>query len=160
MLVFVYGTLISGFHNHRILAGKVMGGEIPPAKLIGVGVTVDGFKMADVGFPYIKNVKTNGHRVRGEVYDIGDPAKDSHASEMLASMDRLEGYREGSPHNHYTREEFAVLVDGETAPRVCNLYHPTDETWRRASKAPAVKPDKKGILDWAERNKARRSKAK
>lgn len=162
MLVFVYGTLISGFHNNRFLSRPEPRGAVKPAKFVGAGTTVGKFLMRDVGFPYIKHAPRGKQAapVRGEVWDIGAIGRDNNAAALLAGMDRLEGFNPepDARHNHYTRMEFAVLVDGESEPRTCMLYHPTDTTWERAAYAADVKPNKKGLLSWAELNATRRAR--
>lgn len=163
MLVFVFGTLISGFNNHRILAGKTWDTDTPPAKFVGPCTTVGFFKMRDVGFPYIKKVKSHSpgkaYRVRGECWDIGDPATSKDAKAMLEAMDRLEGYRPDAKDpraNHYTREELQVMIDGEEKPRTANYYQATQTTWERAAHVKDAEPID-GVLDWAARNSQRRN---
>lgn len=75
-LVFVYGTLMRGFRNHRLLA---QGG----CHYLGRGETRPQYTLVDLGpFPGLLDVGTT--RVRGEVYEVDAPT--------LAKLDRLEGH--------------------------------------------------------------------
>jgi gamma-glutamylaminecyclotransferase len=72
--VFVYGTLLAGERNHRLLEG---------ARLIAEGRTVAAFTLYNLGgFPGM--VAGGNQAVPGEVYEVDEPA--------LAAMDRLEGH--------------------------------------------------------------------
>lgn len=88
MKLFVYGTLMQGFHNHGVL-GK--------AQFLGEG-TVFGELYHLGGYPGFKH----GHnKVTGEIYEVPD--------EQWARLDRLEG----RPHL-YDRETInATLYDAE-----------------------------------------------
>ena len=89
--VFVYGTLLAGEPNHRLLEG---------AALVGATVTKPGFALADLGFcPAM--VEGGDSAVRGEVYEV-DRA-------TLARLDILEG------HPRFYRRRRVVLADGSTA---------------------------------------------
>ena len=84
-LLFVYGTLKKGFHNHGVLKGAHCQGE---AVLFGYDMYSLG------GFPAIvKNVDAE-LPISGELYEVPE----------FKSLDRLEGV----PHM-YTREEETVL---------------------------------------------------
>ncbi|QDF03377.1 gamma-glutamylcyclotransferase family protein [Myxococcus xanthus] len=72
--VFVYGTLLSGEPNHRLLRG---------ARLIGPARTQPRFTLHDYG-PFPALASRGKHAVEGEVYEV-----DAH---MLAALDRLEGH--------------------------------------------------------------------
>jgi gamma-glutamylcyclotransferase (GGCT)/AIG2-like uncharacterized protein YtfP len=86
--VFAYGTLKAGFHNHWHIQG---------AKFLGVGETVESYKMYDLGhYPGVK--KEEGPTpITGEIYEIND--------EQLAACDRLEGHP-----NFYNREKVKVRL--------------------------------------------------
>ncbi|MGZ3478040.1 MAG: gamma-glutamylcyclotransferase family protein [Polyangiales bacterium] len=73
--MFVYGTLLRGEHNHRLLRG---------ARLVAVARTVPRYTLVSLGgFPgMIDGGRTS---VVGEVYRLADPS-------MLAVLDRLEGH--------------------------------------------------------------------
>ncbi|WP_141620702.1 gamma-glutamylcyclotransferase [Myxococcus sp. AB036A] len=72
--VFVYGTLLSGEPNHRLLRG---------ARLIGPARTRPRFTLHDYG-PFPALASGGKHAVEGEVYEVDAP--------MLAALDRLEGH--------------------------------------------------------------------
>ncbi|WP_426747458.1 gamma-glutamylcyclotransferase family protein [Myxococcus faecalis] len=72
--VFVYGTLLSGEPNHRLLRG---------ARLIGPARTPPRFTLHDYGhFPALAS--GGNHVVEGEVYEVD--------ALMLAALDRLESH--------------------------------------------------------------------
>jgi gamma-glutamylcyclotransferase (GGCT)/AIG2-like uncharacterized protein YtfP len=79
-LVFVYGTLKSGFHNHFLLEGSEFRG---PASVQG--------KLYVAGLPYFK--RAHGAITRGELYLVDDTT--------LERLDRLEGYREHNPETSF-----------------------------------------------------------
>lgn len=72
--VFVYGTLLSGDPNHRLLRG---------ARLVGQARTQPRFTLYDYG-PFPTLADGGQHTVEGEVYEVDAP--------MLAALDRLEGH--------------------------------------------------------------------
>lgn len=72
--VFVYGTLLSGEPNHRLLRG---------ARLIGPARTQPRFTLFDYG-PFPALAARGKHAVEGEVYEVD--------ALMLAALDRLEGH--------------------------------------------------------------------
>lgn len=84
--VFVYGTLKSGFFNHRLLGGcEFFGGgvAVPTYKMIETG-----YKMIENGFPVIMP-DPEGKPLAGEIYTVDD--------KTLARLDQLE--REGSSYD-------------------------------------------------------------
>lgn len=86
--VFVYGTLLAGEGNHRLLA---------TATLVGEARTEPAFELRDLGhFPGL--VKRGACSVTGEVYEV-DAA-------TLAALDRLEG------HPRFYRRVCIALDDG------------------------------------------------
>ena len=86
--VFVYGTLLAGEGNHRLLAN---------ATLVGEAHTTPAFELRDLGyFPGL--VKGGACSVTGEVYEV-DAA-------TLAALDRLEG------HPRFYRRVRIALDDG------------------------------------------------
>lgn len=94
MNVFVYGTLLSGNGNNRLLSGSALVGKR----------TLTGFDMVTLGgFPAIE---PGAGTVVGEVYEINE--------ETLDRLDGLEGYTEGGNHNLYERETITT-DDGITA---------------------------------------------
>jgi len=72
--VFVYGTLLSGEPNHRLLRG---------ARLVGAARTQPRFTLYDYG-PFPALASKGRRAVAGEVYEVDAP--------MLAALDRLEGH--------------------------------------------------------------------
>jgi len=89
--VFVYGTLLEGEPNHRLLAA---------ATLVGAAATKPVFSLADLGF-FPAMVEGGASAVRGEVYEVDPPT--------LARLDVLEG------HPRFYRRQRVVLADGSTA---------------------------------------------
>jgi gamma-glutamylcyclotransferase (GGCT)/AIG2-like uncharacterized protein YtfP len=86
--IFVYGTLLAGEPNHRLLA---------TATLVGEARTEPAFELRDLGaFPGL--VRGGAHAVLGEVYEV-DAA-------TLAALDRLEG------HPRFFRRTRIALDDG------------------------------------------------
>ena len=59
--IFVYGTLMKGFRNHRALIG---------CKCISREAVLEGYGMYSVG-PYPAIVPEEGEKVKGEVYKVG-----------------------------------------------------------------------------------------
>lgn len=87
---FVYGTLRPGERNHDVLLrGRTRTEE--PARLTGA-VLYEG-----PGFPYA--VEETGGVVRGELVT----ARPETYEELLAALDRLEGYVAGNPRSLYER---------------------------------------------------------
>lgn len=133
--VFVYGSLMQGFHNHHRLDGS---------EFLGRARTVTGgFRMLSLGsFPGLICYEGGGH-VMGEVYEV--------TAEVLKDLDRLEGYP-----RFYTRQQVAVRrTDGDpqaaevTKAWVYTLADPKsyddqfmvpDNDWRAFSKSTAPAP--------------------
>ncbi|WP_342379405.1 gamma-glutamylcyclotransferase [Myxococcus stipitatus] len=86
--VFVYGTLLAGEPNHRVLAG---------ARLVAKACTEPAFELRDLG-PFPGLVRGGTHAVAGEVYEVDAPT--------LAALDRLEG------HPRFYRRTRIALDDG------------------------------------------------
>lgn len=129
-LVFVYGTLQSGYGNNRLLTQS-------GATLVGEDKTEDVFILGDVGFPYAVTKQclddsqytydeTLLKPVIGEVWEINDLS--------LRLMDRLEGV----PH-HYQRK-LTQMQSGSTVwmyqqgdPSVlfhCSKCHEEEGAWK------------------------------
>lgn len=90
--VFVYGTLLRGERNHRLLAG---------ARFIAEAVTEPGFELADLGtYPGMAACGGDG-TVTGEVYEV-DAA-------TLAALDALE------EHPAYYQRQNIQLATGARA---------------------------------------------
>ena len=93
--VFVYGTLMSGCENHRLIQGS---------ERIGAGAC-EGLEMYCDWIPYA--VPKDGSSIIGEVYNV--------PNRVLAELDRLEGHP-----RFYKRKKMLVKIDGEVTP--CWVY--------------------------------------
>jgi len=72
--LFVYGSLLSGLHNHRLLETSTM---------LGAWTTEPLFELVDLGsYPAVLEDGTTA--IRGEVYEVTD--------DVYADVERLEGY--------------------------------------------------------------------
>ena len=85
---FVYGTLRRGEGNYRRLKGRTEA-EHP--------ATLPNHALYGVGLPYV--IDAEGAAVVGELMFI----RARHYDEVLADLDRLEGYRPGGRRCHYER---------------------------------------------------------
>jgi gamma-glutamylcyclotransferase (GGCT)/AIG2-like uncharacterized protein YtfP len=99
---FVYGTLRPGGRHHAwALRGRTTSEEA--ARLPGAEL------YEGPGYPYAVAAPPGEGGVHGELVHP-HPA---HYAEVLATLDRLEGYRAGAPDNHYERVAVHVLrADG------------------------------------------------
>lgn len=91
-IVFVYGSLLSGLHNHRVLAG---------AKALGAAQTAGLYQMRDLGYyPGVVYPGQLDHccAIRGEIYEVDDDG--------LKRLDLLEG------HPHFYRREL-IRAEGD-----------------------------------------------
>lgn len=88
--LFVYGTLMRGFHNHHLLRNS---------EFVGKAITyLPAYELDSHGaFPALHEVG-NGYYVKGEVYVVND--------EILSRTDRLEGHP-----NWYQRGLISCKVD-------------------------------------------------
>lgn len=92
MLVFTYGTLKRGYHNHSLLEGS---------RFIGNARTRKTYAMVEAGFPVLLGPTLWGYPVEGEVYEV-DKA-------TMADLDRLEGVgRMYDRVRHYVEMEATV----------------------------------------------------
>jgi gamma-glutamylcyclotransferase (GGCT)/AIG2-like uncharacterized protein YtfP len=109
--VFVYGTLMKNFWNHkRYLEGRIS--RIIPGKTYGL------LYHLPEGYPALL---AGNKIVKGEVIEPVD-------ENLLKSLDRLEGYVEGRSNNLYVRDIKNILTeDGEEM--VCWVYIYTDERY-------------------------------
>lgn len=112
-MVFVYGSLKRGFHNHDIIAYDfVNGGKNKGHTYIGPDTTVDDFKMVSIGsFPAIY-FDREGSPVKGEVYIVDDAT--------FELLDQLEGYP-----THYSRKKVTLKSGNEAW--IYYYPEPTDE---------------------------------
>ena len=116
-LVFVYGTLMTGEPNHRLLVH---------AQRVGQASTEPAYHLVDLGaFPAL--VPGGQTAVAGEVYSVDGPT--------LAALDRLEG------HPRFYRRTPITLASGRKALAYLQAPeqtqgHPriTSGDWRRTSK--------------------------
>lgn len=102
--VFVYGSLMKGFHNHRLLESS---------RLMGSAKTISDFQMLDLGsFPGL--VLGEGGVVSGELYEVDYPT--------FQSLDNLEGYP-----RFYDRQITEVVTEeGVFSAWVYYLSNPSD----------------------------------
>lgn len=90
VLLFAYGTLMSGYGNNHYLRNQ---------KLIGAGTTDKEYTMYASGIPFInENEKTS--QIHGELWEV--------ESSALPYIDNLEGHP-----NWYQRKQIPVTVNGE-----------------------------------------------
>jgi gamma-glutamylcyclotransferase (GGCT)/AIG2-like uncharacterized protein YtfP len=86
--LFVYGSLLSGLHNHH---------QLRDSRLLGSGLTYDRFTMYDLeSFPCLVRDE-HGEYAHGEVYEVDD--------DVLERLDQLEGVP-----SFYQRETVTVTV--------------------------------------------------
>lgn len=91
--LFVYGSLMKGYSNHRVLDG---------ARFIGRSKTMQGFRMHSLEFyPGVCHDADSGSQVHGEIYEVD--------ADVLTRVDRLEG------HPRFYRRTLIQLEDGTTA---------------------------------------------
>jgi len=112
--VFVYGTLMSGFWNHRLL-------EEGKAKSLGKA-TVDG-TMYGMSVPIV-DIKGKGI-VHGELYQVGD--------QTLAKLDRLEGHHPGKTMRDYGYVRTEITTHGGAKAWIYALGGLDVNLWTRSS---------------------------
>jgi gamma-glutamylcyclotransferase (GGCT)/AIG2-like uncharacterized protein YtfP len=86
MKLFVYGTLLHGEHNHRVLEG---------ATLLYTGSKLQA-KMYDTGNGYPAIELRTGSTIVGDIYEIHD--------QMWSNLDDLEGYTGNPTTDLYSKE--------------------------------------------------------
>lgn len=136
-LVFVYGSLKTGFHNHRLLIDH---GAAP----LGVATTDERYLLLrGMAFPFLINPdhlsKRHARRalgtllgnVSGELYRVDD--------DCLARLDLLES------HPRFYRREVIGVNDGVKAWAYF-LNRPSERVHINARDA--AKPDDDGIVEW------------
>ena len=116
-LVFVYGTLKRGFHNHGLI--RQIGAEF-----VSIGRTAESFPLVVDGLPYLLNSRGCGHQVEGEIYRIPD-------SEGWTALDRLEGHP-----RFYKRE--LTNIDGDDGETYCAWVYFLARHHERLSALPFV----------------------
>lgn len=95
-LVFSYGTLKRGFHNHFLMQDLMTHDD---AVYVGSFQTHDSYPLVcgPHGIPYLINIPGTGHRVKGELYSV--------STRGLSRLDELEGTSFG----HYERLPVRVV---------------------------------------------------
>ncbi len=118
----VYGTLRVGYGNHRYMAGRTAE--------IATGV-VEGYQLVVDGLPYARQ-STTGHLVVELMWPLPHIYDD-----VLADLDRLEGYRPEADSNHYSRTKVTVITaDGQDVEAW--LYEAGEWAHRRLRSYPTV----------------------
>lgn len=90
MLIFVYGTLMRGFSNHRLMKN---------CKFVGIARTVEKYGLFVADFPFVTD-KVKSNHIHGELYEILDSA-------TLENLDELEGHPDW-----YERKPISVNLEG------------------------------------------------
>lgn len=104
-LVFVYGSLLRGLHNHHVISS-------PSTRLIGKARTSQCYYMIAYSSHYpflLLNPLREGHIAQqavGEVYEVDD--------RTLARLDELEGYTPGGDNNEYSRREIEFVYENDS----------------------------------------------
>jgi len=89
-LVFVYGTLRSGFGNHSLISSS---------KFLGKGITKKEYALYQMGIPFL--VEDESHKqIVGELYSV--------SSHVLQNLDMLEGHP-----SWYQRKKSTVVINGK-----------------------------------------------
>jgi len=91
--IFVYGTLMNGYANNRLLY---------KSKFIGKAITKKQHKFSGAGIPFMHKEEDNNGGVYGEIFEIDSP-------ETLYSLDFLEGHP-----TLYKRELTEVIINEKT----------------------------------------------
>ena len=112
-LVFVYGTLKRGCHNHGLL-------QRTRAEFISTGRTASKFPLVVDGLPYLLDMPGKGHRVEGEIYRVN-------SAEGWSALDRLEGH----PRFYQRRLTEIAGDDRETYAAWVSSWHETTRGSRR-----------------------------
>jgi gamma-glutamylaminecyclotransferase len=100
MILFVYGTLMRGQKNHRLLSGQ---------RFIGEAVTEPRYRLYDLGpYPGLVEDKERGLAVTGELWEVD--------AVCLANLDEFEGVPD-----LYVRA--SVAVQGMAEPIETYLYN-------------------------------------
>lgn len=103
ILMFVYGTLMSGYGNNRLLRNET---------LIGPAKTIEKYELRARGIPYV-NKNNPISQIKGEVYEV--------SPEALPSLDSLEGHP-----RWYRREKIPVEINNEIK-EAWIYFNPTPE---------------------------------
>lgn len=134
-LVFVYGSLKKGFHNHRLVKRADLD--------LGAATTAQSYLMlGGFSFPFLIDPATLARktdlsdvigRVRGEVYEVDDAT--------LARLDLLEGHPE-----FYKRELVEVRPEDHPEPVMAWVYFLQDAD--ACTRGHVIWPDEAGYVEW------------
>lgn len=108
--VFVYGTLLTGFHNWRLYVAPML--ATGQASLLGEATTTKPFPMIvtdERNVPAMFNTEL-GECISGEVYEVNE--------DCVKALDIIEGTTTG----FYHRGNIDVRTSGESETCVCNTY--------------------------------------
>lgn len=94
-LVFVYGSLKEGFHNHHLLSDR------NSSLYLFDGETQDKFTLLDLGtYPGVTLKPTS--KIQGEIYNV--------SPECFSQLDNLEGYPD-----YYSRKKVKVISSKDSS---------------------------------------------
>lgn len=95
VLLFVYGTLMTGYGNNRVLGDS---------RCLGRAHTAGAdFSMLNGGVPFVRRAIHDGTRIAGEVFVVTSAA-------VLDAVDRLEGHPEW-----YCRTPVVCILEGDAS---------------------------------------------
>lgn len=96
-LVAVYGSLLKGLHNHRVM-------ETADGKLLDTGVSLKNINMYSMGsYPSISLAHdSHGMPIKVEVYEVPEDG--------MKHLDALEGYRGENADNFYNRTPIQIIL--------------------------------------------------
>lgn len=136
-LVFVYGSLKQGFHNHPLLyhgAAIYQGEAITVSPYLMLSGAVYPFLLNPAAFIRKTSVEGAIGRVKGELYIVRE--------RLLDRLDTLEGHPD-----FYQREQAMIVTDRGIATLAWVYFLQTDPV---DIAAPIVKPDAAGIVEWTQ----------
>lgn len=108
-LVFVYGTLMSGLPNNYLLS---------TSEFIGKAITKNKMLLTAEGIPFLNDLIEDSN-IEGEVYSVTE--------DVLATLDKLEGYRGRNYINFYERSAIDVILkDKKKTELDCWVYIQND----------------------------------
>ena len=128
MLVFVYGTLQTGYRNNAsVVRGRAA--SLGAATLAGARLV-----HYPAGFPGAYRAEDPGMLLHGELLQV--PAE--HAASVLRDMDMLEDYHgPGHPANLYSREEVLVTLPNGSTRQASIYFSLLNEAQERAVPVPS-----------------------
>ena len=108
-LVFVYGTLMSGLPNNYLLG---------TSEFIGKAITKNKMLLTADCIPFLNDLIEDSN-IEGEVYSVTE--------DVLATLDKLEGYRGRNYINFYERSAIDVILkDKKKTELDCWVYIQND----------------------------------